>query len=87
MSTCFYILCPLSGRGSAKISDTDNDVEFVDSVCIQDTYYRPSIYKVKKKMGNGELEVNILQCTFSGETENLYSFVFYVHNNKEACNP
>ena len=58
MSTCFFILCPLSGRGSAKISDEDDDVEFVGCVRIPGTYFNPSIYKVKKKQNNGEFEVN-----------------------------
>ena len=58
MSTCFFILCPLSGRGSANISDVDDDVEFVGGVRIPGTYYSPSIYKVKKKKNNGEVEVN-----------------------------
>ena len=58
MSTCFFMLCPLSARGRARISDDDPDMEYVDNVPIEGTHFKPSIYKVTKRRRNQDPEVS-----------------------------
>ncbi|KAK3096304.1 hypothetical protein FSP39_025505 [Pinctada imbricata] len=55
MSTCFFMLCPLSARGHNKISDADSNLEYMGHIDVP-PYYKPSVYKVKIENEKGKTE-------------------------------